>query len=203
LIIWTTQEFDFIEISDAFTTGSSMMPQKKNPDILELIRGKTGRIYGHLMSLLTIMKGLPLTYNKDMQEDKEPLFDTVDTVEKSLSIFSKLLKEINFKKENLERAVKKGYLVATDIADYLVNKGMIFRKAHGIVGNMVLAAQEKNKELNQLDLNEMKGFSTLIEDDIYQWLDPESCIKRRNIYGGTGPENVKKALKKAKEDLKT
>ncbi len=203
LITWSTQEFDFIEISDAFTTGSSMMPQKKNPDILELIRGKTGRIYGHLISLLTIMKGLPLTYNKDMQEDKEPLFDTVDTVEKSLTIFSNLLKEINFKKENLMRAVEKGYLVATDIADYLVNKGMTFRKAHGIVGNMVLAAQGKNKELNQLDLNEMKGFSTLIENDIYQWLDPESCIKRRNIYGGTGPETVKKALKKAKEDLKT
>jgi argininosuccinate lyase len=201
-IMWSTQEFDFIEISDAFTTGSSMMPQKKNPDMLELIRGKTGRIYGHLMSLLTIMKGLPLTYNKDMQEDKEPLFDTVDTVENSLIIFSALLKEINFKKENLERAVKNGYLVATDIADYLVNKGMTFRKAHEIVGNMVLAAQEKNKELDQLDINEMMEFSTLIENDIYQWLDPESCIKRRNIYGGTGPESVKKALEKARESLK-
>ena len=202
LIIWATQEFDFIEISDAFTTGSSMMPQKKNPDILELIRGKTGRIYGNLMSLLTVMKGLPLTYNKDMQEDKEPLFDTVDTVEKSLTIFSKLLKEIDFKKQNLKKAVKKGYLVATDIADYLVNKGMTFRKAHGIVGKMVLAAQEKNKELNQLDLNEMKLFSALIEDDIYPWLDPESCIERRNIHGGTGPESVKKALKRAKEEMK-
>lgn len=202
LIIWSTQEFDFIEISDSFATGSSIMPQKKNPDIPELIRGKTGRIYGHLISLLTTMKGLPLTYNKDMQEDKEPLFDTVDTVEKSLSIFSLLLREIDFKKENLKKATESGYLVATDLADYLVTKGMTFRKAHHIVGDMILSAQKKNKELHQLDVHEMKHFSTLIENDVYGWLDPASCIERRNIKGGTGSKEVKKALRKAKKELK-
>ncbi len=203
LIIWSTQEFDFIEISDSFATGSSIMPQKKNPDIPELIRGKTGRVYGHLISLLTTMKGLPLTYNKDMQEDKEPLFDTVDTVEKSLTIFSGLLKEIDFKKESLKKATEKGYLVATDLADYLVKKGMTFRKAHHLVGDMILSAKKKKKELHQLDLNEMKRFSTLIKDDVYGWLDPISCINRRNIYGGTGPEMVKKAITKAKEELQS
>ncbi len=202
LIIWSTQEFDFIEISDSFATGSSIMPQKKNPDIPELIRGKTGRVYGHLISLLTTMKGLPLTYNKDMQEDKEPLFDTVDTIEKSLSIFSLLLREIDFKKENLKKATESGYLVATDLADYLVTKGMTFRKAHHIVGDMILSAQKKNKELHQLDLHEMKHFSTLIENDVYGWLDPASCIERRNIKGGTGSKEVKKALRKAKKELK-
>jgi argininosuccinate lyase len=201
LIIWSTQEFNFIETSDSFATGSSIMPQKKNPDIPELIRGKTGRVYGHLISLLTTMKGLPLAYNKDMQEDKEPLFDTVDTVEKSLSIFSLLLREIDFKKENLKKATENGYLVATDLADYLVTKGITFRKAHHIVGDMILSAQKKNKELHQLDVHEMKHFSSLIENDVYGWLDPASCIERRNIKGGTGPKEVKKALHTAKKEL--
>ncbi|MFB0532673.1 MAG: argininosuccinate lyase, partial [Desulfatiglandales bacterium] len=203
LIIWSTQEFDFIEISDAFATGSSIMPQKKNPDIPELIRGKTGRVYGNLISLLTTMKGLPLTYNKDMQEDKEPLFDTVDTVKKSLIIFSRLLKEIDFKEENIKEAIEKGYLVATDLADYLVSKGMTFRKAHHLVGDMILSAKKEKRELHELDLTEMKRFSTLIERDVYGWLDPVSCVNRRNIAGGTGPEMVKKALSKAKEELKS
>jgi argininosuccinate lyase len=201
LIIWSSREFDFVEISDAFATGSSIMPQKKNPDIPELIRGKTGRVYGHLTSLLTMMKGLPLTYNKDMQEDKEPLFDTVDTVEKSLNILSMLLKELEFKGENMQEAIQKGYLVATDLADYLVRKGMTFRKAHQVVGDMVRMAEEKHKELHQLDLEEMKQFSPLIEKDAYEWLDPLSCIERRNSYGGTGPKAVKRALTKAREDL--
>jgi argininosuccinate lyase len=201
LIIWSTQEFDFLEISDAFATGSSIMPQKKNPDIPELIRGKTGRVYGNLTSLLTAMKGLPLTYNKDMQEDKEPLFDTVDTVERSLTIFSRLLREIDFRRENLKKATEKGYLVATDLADYLVSKGMTFRKAHHLVGDMILFAKKERKELHELDLHEMKRFNTLIENDVYEWLDPISCIKRRNSSGGTGPEMVKKALTKAKEEL--
>ncbi len=203
LVIWSTQEFDFIEISDAFTTGSSIMPQKKNPDIPELIRGKTGRVYGNLVSLLTTMKGIPLTYNKDMQEDKEPLFDTVDTVEQSLTIFSSLLKEIDFREESIQKATEKGYLVATDLADYLVTKGMTFRKAHQLVGDMILSAKEKQKELHQLDLSDMRRFSTLIEEDVYEWLDPLSCIKRRDIKGGTGPEAVKKALKKAQEELRS
>jgi argininosuccinate lyase len=203
LVIWSTQEFDFVEISDAFTTGSSIMPQKKNPDIPELIRGKTGRVYGNLVSLLTTMKGIPLTYNKDMQEDKEPLFDTVDTVEQSLTIFSSLLKEIDFREESIQKATEKGYLVATDLADYLVTKGMTFRKAHQLVGDMILSAKEKQKELHQLDLSDMRRFSTLIEEDVYEWLDPLSCIKRRDIKGGTGPEAVKKALKKAQEELRS
>jgi argininosuccinate lyase len=203
LVIWSTQEFDFVEISDAFTTGSSIMPQKKNPDIPELIRGKTGRVYGNLVSLLTTMKGLPLTYNKDMQEDKEPLFDTVDTVEQSLTIFSSLLKETDFRKESIQKATEKGYLVATDLADYLVTKGMTFRKAHQLVGDMILSAKEKEKELHQLGLSEMRRFSILIEEDVYEWLDPLSCIKRRDINGGTGPEAVKKALTKAKEELRS
>lgn len=203
LIIWSTQEFEFIEISDSFATGSSIMPQKKNPDIPELIRGKTGRVYGNLISLLTTMKGLPLTYNKDMQEDKEPLFDTVDTVERSLTIFSMLLREINFNKDSLKKATEEGYLVATDLADYLAKKGMTFRKAHHLVGDMILTAKKKKKELHQLDLSELRRFSTLIEDDVYGWLDPVSSIKRRNISGGTGPEMVKKALAKAREELKS
>lgn len=201
LIIWATSEFGFIEISDAFSTGSSIMPQKKNPDIPELIRGKTGRVYGNLISLMTTMKGLPLTYNKDMQEDKEPLFDTVDTVMNSLKIFTRLIKEIDFKKDNLKKATEKGYLVATDLADYMVKKGMTFRKAHQVVGNMVLSAQKKNKELHELDFSELKGFSPLIEEDVYECLNSLSCINNRNIDGGTGFNSVKKALDKAKEDI--
>jgi argininosuccinate lyase len=203
LIIWSTQEFGFIEISDSYATGSSIMPQKKNPDIPELIRGKTGRVYGNLVSLFTMMKGLPLAYNKDMQEDKEPLFDTIDTVEETLTVLSLLLREITFRRENIKIAVEKGYLAATDLADYLVTKGMTFRKAHHLVGQIILAAQKKNKELHQLELAEIKRFSPLIEDDVYGWLDPVSCIERRKIYGGTGSETVKKALKKAKEELQS
>jgi argininosuccinate lyase len=203
LILWSSQEFGFVEISDAFATGSSIMPQKKNPDIPELIRAKTGRVYGHLLSLLTTLKGLPLTYNKDMQEDKEALFDTVDTVAKSLTILSMLLKELEFKGENMQRATQQGYLVATDLADYLVGKGMTFRKAHQVVGDIIRMAELKNKELHQLDLEEMKHFSPLIEDDVQGWLDPLSCIERRNSPGGTGTEAVKRALSKAREELQS
>jgi argininosuccinate lyase len=201
LTIWSTQEFDFVEISDAFATGSSIMPQKKNPDIPELIRGKTGRVYGNLISLLTVMKGLPLTYNKDMQEDKESLFDTVDTIVKCLTIFPRLLKELTLKRENMKRAVDRGYLAATDLADYLVTKGMTFRKAHQLVGDIILFAQEEKKELHQLTLDEMQCFNSSIEKDVYGWLDPDSCIKRRDIPGGTGPEAVKKALSDARQEL--
>lgn len=203
LVIWSSQEFGFITLPDAFCTGSSIMPQKKNPDLPELIRGKTGRVYGHLMALLTTMKGLPLTYNKDMQEDKEALFDTVDTVEQSLIVISRLLIEISFNEKMLRRAAEKGYLVATDLADYLVRKGMTFRKAHETVGKMVLSAIEQDKELNQLSLEEMKKFSRQIDKDVYNWLDPDSCIKRRNLPGGTGPEMVKKSLEKAREEIES
>jgi argininosuccinate lyase len=201
LIIWSSQEFGFITLSDSHSTGSSIMPQKKNPDLPELIRGKTGRVYGHLMALLTTMKGLPLSYNKDLQEDKEALFDTADTVEPCLSVLSSLLKEVSFNGEKMRKATEEGYLVATDLADYLVGRGMTFRKAHETVGKMILFAIDQKKELSQLNLEEMKKFERRIEKDVYGWLDPASCIKRRSLPGGTGPEAVKQSLQKAKEEL--
>ena len=201
LVIWSTREFGFVTISDAFSTGSSIMPQKKNPDLPELIRGKTGRVYGHLMGLLTTMKGLPLSYNKDMQEDKEALFDTWDTVEVCLEVMARLLPEVSFHRDNMREAAKGGFLTATDLADYLVRKGMTFRKAHEIVGRMVVRAGEQGKELGDLSMEEMKAFSRQIEEDVFEWLDPEGCVKRRNIPGGTGPESVKKCIEQAKEEL--
>jgi argininosuccinate lyase len=165
------------------------------------VRAKTGRVYGHLVALLTTMKGLPLTYNKDLQEDKEPLFDTVDTVEQSLIVMTRLLKEISFNKESMRAAVAQGYLAATDLADYLVGKGVTFRRAHELVGKMVLYALDRKKELGQLTLDEMKGFSRHIEKDVYDWLDPRSCIERRNLPGGTGSQSVKRALSKARKAI--
>ena len=202
LVIWSSQEFGFISISEAFCTGSSIMPQKKNPDLPELIRGKTGRVYGHLIALLTTMKGLPLTYNKDMQEDKEALFDAVDTVESCLEVMSQLLGEISFKGERLKKAAEEGFLVATDLADYLVGKGITFREAHEIVGKMVLFAMEQEKELRELTLDEMNHFTRQIKQDVYEWLEPASSLDRRNMPGGTGPEVVKKSIDKAKQELK-
>jgi argininosuccinate lyase len=201
IVIWSTQEFDFIRLPDQLCTGSSIMPQKKNPDLPELIRGKTGRVYGHLMALLTTMKGLPLTYNKDMQEDKESLFDAVDTIENCLMVMTRLLKELSFNKKVMKKAIDKGYLVATDMADYLVGRGLTFRKAHQIVGEMVLYAMGQKKELNQLTLDEMNRFSKKIENDVYTWLDPVKCVDRRNLPGGTAPERVKKSIKKAKREI--
>lgn len=203
LIIWSTQEFDFITIPDAFCTGSSIMPQKKNPDVPELIRGKTGRVYGHLISLLTTMKGLPLAYNKDTQEDKEPLFDAIDTVELCLGVISRFLGAISFNGNRLKEASEKGFLVATDLADYLTLNGMPFRKAHEIVGEMVLFSLEQKKELADLTLEEMKGFSRQIKQDVYGWLDPLSSVKKRNTPGGTSPEIVKKNLERARQELGT
>ena len=202
LVIWSSQEFGFIAISDAFCTGSSIMPQKKNPDLPELIRGKTGRVYGHLISLLTTMKGLPLTYNKDIQEDKEALFDSSDTVQICLEVMARLLGEITFKEERLKEAVEKGFLVATDLADYLVGRGITFREAHEIVGEMVLFAIDQKKELHELALNEMKDFNRQIDQDVYEWLDPMLAPARRNIPGGTGPDMVKKAIEEAKRELR-
>ena len=202
LVIWSSQEFGFISISEAFCTGSSIMPQKKNPDLPELIRGKTGRVYGHLISLLTTMKGLPLTYNKDMQEDKEALFDAVDTVESCLDVIRKLLGEISFNGEKLKKSAEKGFLVATDLADYLVGKGTTFREAHEIVGNMVLFALEQGRELHELTLNEMHRFTGQIKQDVYEWLEPASSLEKRNMPGGTGPEVVRKSIDKAKQELK-
>ena len=201
LILWSTQEFGYVTLPDAFCTGSSIMPQKKNPDLPELIRGKTGRVYGHLIALLTTMKGLPLAYNKDMQEDKEPLFDTVDTVTLSLDVMTRLLKEISFNEAAMRRAVNHGYLSATDLADYLVTKGATFRKAHEAVGKMVLFAMDRDKELHELTLDEMKRFARWIDEDVFEWLDPVACVKRRNLPGGTGPDMVQENLRKARKEL--
>jgi argininosuccinate lyase len=203
MVIWSSQEFGFVNLPDALCTGSSIMPQKKNPDLPELVRGKTGRIYGHLVALLTTMKGLPLTYNKDMQEDKEALFDTVDTVELCVTVMTRLFKEMSFDGERMKEAVKKGYLAATDLADYLVRKGVTFRQAHETVGKIVLYAMDEKKELEQLNLEEMKNFDDRIDEDVYEWLDPALCIKRREIHGGTGPKGVKKRLKEAKREIET
>ncbi len=202
LILWSTQEFGFVLLPDAFCTGSSIMPQKKNPDLLELVRGKTGRVYGNLTAVLTTMKGLPLTYNKDMQEDKEPLFDTADTVGPCLEVMTRLLQNLSFNSEAMMRASERGYLTATDLADYLVTKGLTFRKAHETAGAMVLLALESNLELSELSMDEMKGFSERIEEDVYDWLDPARCVARRNVPGGTGPDMVALEIKKAKEEIK-
>ena len=201
LILWSTQEFGFARLPDAFCTGSSIMPQKKNPDLLELVRGKTGRVYGNLMGLLTTMKGLPLTYNKDMQEDKEPLFDTVDTVEPCLDVLTRLLRNLSFDGTAMMRATERGYLTATDLADYLVNKGLTFRKAHEVSGKMVLFALDRDRELRDLSLEEMRAFSERVEQDVYDWLDPVRCVARRNVPGGTGPDMVRQQLQKAKEEV--
>jgi argininosuccinate lyase len=201
LVVWSSQEFGFITISDSFCTGSSIMPQKKNPDLPELIRGKTGRVYGDLMSLLTTMKGLPLAYNKDMQEDKEALFDAADTVEICLEVMGRLLGEITFNGVRLKIATHKGFLAATDLADYLVRKGKTFREAHEIVGRMVLFALDQGRELHDLAVSEMKQFSEEIDSDVHEWLDPLLTVRRRNIPGGTSPEQVRQRLKQAREEL--
>ena len=201
MIIWSSREFGYLYLPDAFCTGSSIMPQKKNPDVLELIRGKTGRVYGNLMSLLTVMKGLPLTYNKDMQEDKEALFDTVDTIEQCLTVLTMLLNKVSFNEAAMKKATRDGYLMATDLADYLVNKGVTFRSAHEIVGKIVLFAIEQKRHLEEITLEEFKKFSMQITKDVFDWLDPASAIKRRNLTGGTGTEAVRNALNRAKEEV--
>ena len=201
LVLWSSQEFGFLVISDAFSTGSSIMPQKKNPDLPELIRGKTGRAYGNLMGLLTTMKGLPLAYNKDMQEDKEALFDSAKTVLMCLRVMGSLLGEVSFKSDVLKEATERGYLVATDLADYLVGKGITFREAHEIVGKMVVLAIESKRELHELSLEEMKTYNRQIDKDVYAWLDPQLTVGRRNIPGGTGPDAVKNEIAAAKRLL--
>ncbi|SKA77995.1 argininosuccinate lyase [Clostridium sp. USBA 49] len=178
LILWSTKEFDFISIDDKFATGSSIMPQKKNPDAAELIRGKTGRVYGSLMSLLTIMKGIPLAYNKDMQEDKEQFFDALDTVKSCIKVMSGMLSTLKVKEENMKKAVKKGFLNATEAADYLVNKGMPFRDAHAIIGSIVLYCEENDTSIEDLSLEELNKFSTLFEEDVYSFIDYENTLKR-------------------------
>ena len=194
LILWSSQEFSFIELSDDFTTGSSIMPQKKNPDMAELCRGKTGRVYGDLMGLLTTLKGLPLAYNKDMQEDKEGVFDACDTVKMCLSVCAPMILSMKVNKENMLESAKKGFMNATDLADYLVIKGLPFRDAYKISGSVVAYCIQTGHILEDLPLSEYKKFSTLISDDVYQAIDLANCVQKRSSEGGTSTESVKKQL---------
>ncbi len=200
LIIWATSEFGFIELSDAFSTGSSIMPQKKNPDIPELVRGKTARVYGNLMTLLTMMKGLPLAYNKDMQEDKEPLFDTVDTVKAVLEIMSPMLLEMKINAEKMIEATKEGFLTATDAADYLTAREMPFREAHEITGKIVAYSIKEGKTLEDLTLDEWRSFSELFDDDIKKVVTPRHSLNSRKVFGGTALTEVKKRLKQIEKE---
>ncbi len=198
VILWSSAEFNFIELDEAYTTGSSIMPQKKNPDVAELARGRTGRVYGRLMALLTTMKALPLSYNKDMQEDKEGFFDTVDTLLSSLEVFTGMVKTLKVKPENTRQAVERGYVLATDLADYLVKKGEAFRTTHDIVAKLVSYAMERGKPFTELSLAEYKNFSPLFEQDVYS-ITVESSVAARDIIGGTAPKQVERALANAKK----
>jgi argininosuccinate lyase len=198
LIIWMSQSVAFIDLPDRFCYSSSIMPQKKNPDVPELIRGKTGRVNGHLVALLTLMKGQPLAYNKDNQEDKEPLFDTVDTVRNSLTIMADLATGIVVKEDNMRNAVLKGFATATDLADYLVKRGVAFRDAHEAVATAVRLANQSNRRLEDLSLEELRSFSSHITDDVYAVLSPEGSAAARNHIGGTAPEQVRAAIARAR-----
>jgi len=201
LVLWSSQEFDFVSISDQFCTGSSIMPQKKNPDIPELIRGKSGRVVGSLITLITVMKGLPLTYNRDLQEDKEPVFDAVDTVTACLAIMAELLGNLSFKTDRMFAATQKGCMTATDLADYLVLKNVPFRDAHGIVGRAVAYCLERGCELAELNLSELQGFSEVIGKDVFEVLSVEGSVNSRISKGGTGEERVEEALLAAEKQL--
>jgi argininosuccinate lyase len=194
LILWSTEEFGYIEIADAFTTGSSLMPQKKNPDVAELIRGKTGRVYGNLTALLTILKGLPMTYNRDLQEDKEPLFDTVDTVQACLKILTAMICRITFRRERMETGAEGGFATATDVAEYLVMKGVPFREAHGIVGRLVAYCIEKKKALKNLTLTEFRRFYMGFGKDVFRCLNVRQSVNARKIAGGTAAEAVRRRI---------
>lgn len=184
LILWSSHEFSFVEMDDAYSTGSSIMPQKKNPDVAELIRGKTGRVYGHLMGLLTTMKGLPLAYNKDMQEDKEPIFDALDTMRLCLPVFCDMIATMTVKKENMLRGAKGGFTNATDAADYLVKRGMPFREAHAVIGKLVFYAISRDKALDELTLDELRSFSDMFDENVYDAISMQTCINGRNVPGG-------------------
>jgi argininosuccinate lyase len=201
LVLWSSQEFDFVNISDKFCTGSSIMPQKKNPDIPELIRGKSGRVVGSLVTLITLMKGLPLTYNRDLQEDKEPVFDAVDTVTASLAIMAELLENLSFKTDRMSAATRKGCMTATDLADYLVLKNVPFREAHGIVGRAVAYCLDKGCELPDLSISELAQFSEVIGKDVYEVLSIEGSVNSRISTGGTGIQRVEEALLAAEKQL--
>jgi len=201
LILWSSAQFDFIEIPDAFCTGSSIMPQKKNPDVPELVRGKSGRVTGHLMSLLMLMKSQPLAYNKDNQEDKEPLFDTADTLINCLRAYADMVPHISAKKANMYTSAKRGFATATDLADYLVRKGMAFRDAHEIVGLAVRLGLESNRDLSEIALPELQQFSALITADVYDFLTLEGSVAARNHIGGTAPARVRTAIQTARQNM--
>ena len=194
VIIWNSNEYQFVEIDDAYSTGSSIMPQKKNPDIAELVRGKTGRVYGALMSLLTTMKGIPLAYNKDMQEDKELVFDAIDTTKGCLALFTGMLRTMRFRKQRIEDSAKNGFTNATDAADYLVNHGVPFRDAHGIVGQLVLYCIDKNIALDDMSLEEYKAISPVFEEDIYEAISMKTCVEMRNTIGAPGKSAMEQAI---------
>jgi len=202
LILWSSAQFEFISLPDSFCTGSSIMPQKKNPDIPELVRGKTGRVTGNLMSLLTLMKGQPLAYNKDNQEDKEPLFDSVDTIYNCLRIFADMVPTIEANKDNMYHSALKGYTTATDLADYLVKKGLAFRDAHDVVGKAVSYGLKENKDLSEFSLDELKKLNSLIEKDVFDVISLEGSINARNHLGGTSPKQVSMAIKAGRKSIK-
>ena len=201
IIIWNSNEYRFVEIDDAYSTGSSIMPQKKNPDIAELVRGKTGRVYGALMSLLTTMKGLPLAYNKDMQEDKELTFDAIDTVKGCLALFDGMVKTMKFNKDIMAESAMNGFTNATDAADYLVNHGVPFRDAHGIIGKLVLYCIDKQTSIDKLSLEELKAISPVFEEDIYDAVSLKTCVEKRLTMGAPGPEMMKEVIRMEKEYL--
>ncbi|MBS4213494.1 MULTISPECIES: argininosuccinate lyase [Neobacillus] len=201
LVIWSSQEFQFVELDDSFCTGSSIMPQKKNPDVPELLRGKTGRTYGNLIGLLTVLKGLPLAYNKDLQEDKEGMFDTVVTLEGSLKLLAPMIETMTVRKDVMRKAINNDFSNATDIADYLVRKGLPFREAHEVIGKIVLYSIQSGKFLLDLTMDEYQQFSTLFEEDIYVVLAPEHVVAVRNSFGGTSPEQVREQIKLAEGKL--
>ena len=201
LIIWSTSEFSFVEMDDTYSTGSSIMPQKKNPDVTELVRGKTGRVFGNLMGIFTVMKGLPLAYNKDTQEDKEGVFDSIDTIKIVLEIFSPMLKTMTIKKENMKASIYEGFINATDIADYLAKKGLPFREAHKVVGELVSYCEQNNKLLTDLSYEEFKNSHSLFEEDIVKESSIEACINGRKTYGGTALSDVERQIENAKAFL--
>jgi argininosuccinate lyase len=201
LIIWSSAQFGFVELSDAFCTGSSIMPQKKNPDVPELIRGKTGRIFGHLMALLTLMKGQPLAYNKDNQEDKEPLFDTVDNLRGALKVFADMMGNLTCNRERMRAAATQGFSTATDLADYLVGRGIAFRDAHEIVGKAVAFGVREDRDLAELTLEELRRFSPAIGPDVFAVLTPEGSVAARAHFGGTAPQQVRAAIARVRQRL--
>ena len=202
IIIWNSQQYKFVEMDDAYSTGSSIMPQKKNPDMAELIRGKTGRVYGHLMAMLTVMKGIPLAYNKDMQEDKEGVFDAVDTLKMCLPVFTRMVDTMTINKDNMRNAARKGFMNATDAADWLVKQGVPFRDAHAIIGQLVLYCIEHDKSLLDMSIGEYKAISPVFEDDIYDAISLKTCVSKRNTIGAPGEEAMKQVLAINEEYLK-